>query len=299
MQRRIAVALIGATVLTVGLGSFAQTPDRAVYLGSFRWKSDQPGFGGFSGLKLSEDGTRFTTVSDGGIVGQGVLERTGSSGEISGVSDFVSGPLRTSKGEPTEGYTNDAEGLAMRADGTLLVSFEGFHRIMVYAAPDQPAVWHEHNDEFKKLQNNSGLEALALDAEGVLYAVPERSGVLTRPFPVYRYKNFEWDQPFGIPRRPPYLVTGADFGPDGKFYLLERHLSGIFGFQTRVRRFDFTENGVENEEILLETSPGTHDNLEGISVWRDAAGDIRITMISDDNYRAFQRTEFVEYRLTE
>lgn len=299
MQRRFTVALVAATLLAVGLAGFAQTPDRAEYLGSFRWTSDQPEFGGFSGLKLSEDGKQFTTVSDGGIFGQGVLERTGVSGEITGVSEFVSGPLRTSKGEPTEGITNDAEGLAVRADGSLLVSFEGLHRIMIYAAPDQPAVGLKHNDEFKKLQNNSGLEALALDAGGVLYAVPERSGVLTRPFPVYRFKNNAWDQPFGIPRRPPYLVTGADFGPDGKFYLLERHLSGIFGFQTRVRRFDFTENGVENEETLLETSPGTHDNLEGISVWRDAAGDIRITMISDDNYRAFQRTEFVEYQLTE
>jgi hypothetical protein len=48
----------------------------------------------------------------------------------------------------------------------------------------------------------------------------------------------------------------------------------------------------------LETVPRTHDNLEGIAVWRDAEGFIRLTMISDDNGRApFQRTEFVEYRV--
>jgi len=298
MRRRIAVAIIAVAALGVGLGSFARSDSKATLIGSYRWNLDTPDFGGFSGLKISPDGTEFTTVSDGGIVGSGSFERA-ENGEITGVAGYEFGPLKTSKGEPTEGYTNDAEGLAVREDGTLIVSFEGFHRIMTYATRDASAVWHKHNEAFDELQNNSGLEALAYDSDGVLYAVPERSGVLTRPFPVYRFKNFEWDQPFGIPRRPPYLVVGADFGPDGKFYLLERHLSGIFGFQSRVRRFEISGDTVGAEEVLLETPAGTHDNLEGISVWRDQAGDIRITMISDDNYRAFQRTEFVEYRLTE
>mgnify|MGYP002634128825 CR=1 FL=1 len=108
-----------------------------------------------------------------------------------------------------------------------------------------------------------------------------------------------WDQPFSIPRRGPFLVVGADIGPDGKFYLLERHLSGIFGFQTRIRRFALTGEALSDENVLLETPTGKHDNLEGIAVWRDAAGDIRITMISDDNFRSFQKTEFVEYRVIE
>lgn len=88
-----------------------------------------------------------------------------------------------------------------------------------------------------------------------------------------------------------------DFGPDGRLYLLERALRGLF-FATRVRRFEIAEGArVVSEETLLETAAGTHDNLEGISVWRDGAGDIRITMISDDNFRFLQRTEIVEYRL--
>ncbi len=283
----------------MGLGSFAQSPGKASWLASYRWAADLPGFGGFSGLKVDADGSGFITVSDGGIVGQGGFERADDSGTITGISGYTFGPLKTSKGEPTKGYTNDAEGLALRPDGSLVVSFEGFHRIMTYETPDASAVWHKHNKAFNDLQNNSGLEVLAYDSDGVLYAIPERSGVLTRPFPVYRFKDFEWDQPFGIPRQPPFLPVGGDFGPDGKFYLLERHLSGIFGFQSRVRRFEISDTGVSNEQVLFETSPGTHDNLEGISVWRDPAGDIRITMISDDNFRAFQRTEFVEYRVTE
>ena len=53
-----------------------------------------------------------------------------------------------------------------------------------------------------------------------------------------------------------------------------------------------------DEETLLETSLFTHDNLEGLSVWRDG-GTLVMTMISDDNFRGVQRTEIVEYLLTD
>ena len=90
-----------------------------------------------------------------------------------------------------------------------------------------------------------------------------------------------------------FLPVGADVGPDGRFYLLERDFTGV-GFRTRIRSFapDFT-----GERLLLEAANATHDNLEGISVWTDPEGDLRLTLISDDNFRFFQRTEIVEYRL--
>ena len=40
-----------------------------------------------------------------------------------------------------------------------------------------------------------------------------------------------------------------------------------------------------------------HDNLEGLAVTRAATGQIRLTMISDDNFNPFQRSEIVEYLL--
>ena len=55
------------------------------------------------------------------------------------------------------------------------------------------------------------------------------------------------------------------------------------------------EDTLDGEITLLETQPRTHDNLEGIAVWQDALGDMRITMISDDNHRFFQKNEIVEY----
>ncbi len=62
-----------------------------------------------------------------------------------------------------------------------------------------------------------------------------------------------------------FWPVGADFGPDGRFYLLERHLSGIFGFQSRVRSFRIDGNRISDERVVLRTATGTHDNLEGIA----------------------------------
>ena len=94
-----------------------------------------------------------------------------------------------------------------------------------------------------------------------------------------------------------FLPVGADFGPDGALYLLERDFTG-FGFRSRVRRFDITGPARGGAgEILLQSRARQFDNLEGLSVWRDEAGRIRLTMVSDDNFLFVQRTELVEYVL--
>ncbi|MFV2001536.1 MAG: esterase-like activity of phytase family protein [Paracoccaceae bacterium] len=299
MRSRIAVALIALSLGALAHGSGANAPAKTEFVGSLRWQSDAEKFGGFSGLELSDDGMGFTTVSDGGILAQGRFERDPVSGVMTGVSAFEPLPLLAVNGDELVEIWDDAECLAVAPDGAIFVSFEGIHRVWRYDVAGGVATQIPQHHDFEHMQNNSALEALAIDGDGSLFTLPERSGVLSRPFPVYRFRDGVWQQPFAIRRRPPFLMVGADFGPDGKLYLLERHLSGLFGFRTRVRRFSVGEDGVSQEETLVSSTTGQFDNLEGISVWRDSAGDIRITMISDDNFRAFQRTEFVEFRVTE
>ena len=297
MRRCFAVALFGAALLFCGQGLLAQDDTTAEYVGSYRWRGQVEKFGGFSGLEVSVDGSTFWAVSDGGLFVEGQIER--SRGVISAVVNTGFFDLKSPSGEETIGVWDDAEGLAIDAQNRAFVSFEGEHRVWRYDHPGTNAIAINQHKDFAGLQNNSALEVLAIDPQGRLFTLPERSGVLTRPFPVYRLEKDGWAQSFGLRRQSPFLPVGGDFGPDGKFYLLERHFSGLLGFQTRVRRFDVTETGMENEVTLLETRSGLHDNLEGIAAWRDASGAIRLTMISDDNYRAFQRTEFVEYRVRE
>ena len=293
MRWRPAFAIGAALALGLGLaGQASQERGDAVFLGAFTWRAENAAFGGFSGFELSSDGSRFTAISDRGFRVDGTLRRR--AGVIAGADIGQLRPLLGPEGRRLKGLRNDSEGLAIRDDGRSFVSFEGFHRVWAYLKPDGPAAWLPRHPDFKHLQGNSSLEALAVDKRGWLYTLPERSGKMDRPFPLYRYKNGAWDKRLSIPRRGYFLPVGADFGPDGRFYLLERDFAG-FGFRSRVRSFVITPESVQDEREHLVTRTARHDNLEGMAVWRDQQGRIRLTMISDDNYRFLQRTELVEY----
>ncbi|KIT14200.1 esterase-like activity of phytase family protein [Jannaschia aquimarina] len=262
-------------------------------LGSHGWEPDWQGAGGFSALWLGPDGRAFAALSDRGQWVEGQLSRD-ADGAVSGVDVTGRGPLLHSSGERLRVSERDAEAIARTDDGYFL-AYEGVHRVMRHPALGNAPDRIPQHPAFEGLQSNSGLEALAADAEGRLYAIPERSGQIARPFPVYRYEDGEWTIPFALRRDGPWLVTGADIGPDGRLYLLERDFA-LIGFRSRVRSFDLTGG---DERLVIETPLRMHDNLESLSIWRDGNGRLRMTLLSDDNYSAFQRTEFVDYILSD
>lgn len=265
-------------------------------MGRFVWQVPEPGIGGLSGLKLAPDGNDFIAIGDRGIVVTGRLER--DQGHISGALVTEVAPLRGTTGQPLSGHAADAEGLERAPDGTLFVSFERDHRVVSYAAPGAPGRPLPRHTGFARLVSNNGMEALAMDASGVLWAIAESSGDWTQPFPVFRFAGGGWTQPFGLPRRGPYLAVGAEFGPDGRLYLLERDFAGVLrGVSSRVRAFSLGAEGPLAEEEILITPHGQFDNLEAITLWQEPGGALRLTLLSDDNFNALQRTEFVEFRL--
>lgn len=272
----------GALVLLWAIPAAAE----ATFTGSYIWVSNDPLFGGFSGIELSENGLHLTALSDRGAFITAVLTRT--DGVITDITPGAIIPMTDTGGQL------DSEGLAISPDGQIFVSFEGQHGVQQFAGLNGRSVSLPVAPYFANMQHNSSLEALAIGPDGALYTLPERSGRATRPFPVYRLRDGHWDRPFDVPRRGAFLMSGADIGPDGLLYLLERDFNGI-GFRTRVRRFDLHGG---SEETILQTGSLTHDNLEGISVWVDDKG-LRLTMIADDNFRMFQRTEIIEYRIND
>ncbi len=303
MRRRSAYALIALALAALVLRAAATEHGQAVLVGEMRWRMDDARFGGLSGLELSAGGHDLVAISDAGYWVRAQLRRDPASGAIDAVENVQIAPIRDGQNRALQDAWgpewDDAEGLAAGPDGGFFISFEGHHRVRRYAGIGAPSQTLPAHPDFRHMQNNASLEALAMDADGALYTLPERSGLPGRPFPVYRFSDGHWQIAFSIPRRGPFLPVGADFGPDGRLYLLERHFNGVFGFLSRVRRFTLQGGAIIREETLLQTSSGTHDNLEGIAVWRRAPGDLRILMISDDNYRPYQRTELVEYRVPE
>lgn len=296
MQKRPRLALV-AMLVVLALDSSAATLQASNFIGSYIWRSRDPNHGGFSGLELSADGSRFTVIGDraGWTIGQITRD---SRGHITKITAAPVADLKDTDGGTLPANRADSEGLAIAPNGQVFISFEGIGtaRIMTFSSLAKSGKDLPSPPEFATLRKNGALEALAIDAQGTLYTLPESPRGIG-PYPIFRYANGRWDKTLTLPRTADFDAVGADFGPDGRFYLLERGFHGIFGFSSRVRSFALTANAFTDARTELQTTPATHDNLEGIAVWRDAQGTIRMTMIADDNFFWAQRTEVVEYRV--
>jgi hypothetical protein len=285
-------ALILACIATLATGGEAP---RTQYLGSFPWSMDKPWFGGWSGIELSADGRQMTAITDRGRLVRAEIQREDD--QIAAVIPGRMWRLKASTGTYLTSKITDSEGLAIATDGTIHVSFEGVTRVSRYVRPSAAAQVLRHYKDFRGFAKNKSLEALAIDRKGRLFAIPERLEK-DKSIKVYVLDKDRWTTPFSLTGGQGFLPVGADFGPDGRLYLLERAWS-VLGFRARVRRWDLTQGKPENETLLLQTSFGAHDNLEGLAVWRDEQGRTRLTMIADDNFKSFQRTEIVEYAIQE
>ena len=296
MLRRPDLGLILAAAVAV-TGAVSAAP-RADYVGTFVWSDPLPRFGGFSALDLRPDGLGFVAVSDSAAFFNGRVMR-GADGAVIAVEAGPPVIPLSRHGTPVQDPMDDAEGVAFAPDGGLYVSYETEDRVARYGPEGRKWLAEDWSELFKGFEINFGIEALAIDASGTLYAMPERSVPRYAPIPVFRGLDGVWDQPFTLRRDGDWLPVGADFGPDGRLYLLERDYWALIGFMSRVRRITFAGDHVAADEVLLQTQAGTHDNLEGLAVWQDVEGAIRLTMISDDNFLPTQRTEIVDYRVTE
>lgn len=305
MQSRPGIGLTAAVCLAalgVASGGFAgaraMAGPRAERVGSWVWMPPLPAVGGLSGIDTDPQGEGFVAVGDVGTIVSGRLLRD-REGRVAGVAEVAIRQLADEDGRPVADTRHDAEGVAILPDGRIAVSFEQQHRVAVYPGPDGIPRPANRGLDTSRLEWNGGLEALAAGPEGVLWAIPERVGLFEAAFPVWRSSGGTWSLVAHIPRDGLWRPVGADFGPDGRLYLLERDFWGFLGFLSRVRRFDLRDGAPAGGEVLFETRAGVHDNLEGIAVWRDAEGRIRLTMVSDDNRRVLQRTEIVDYRVQE
>lgn len=291
-SRRQFLAYAAAAALLPISGS-AQAPLNTGSVPVFVWRGSGPTFGGFSAIHLYPNGLDFIALSDRAFLYTGRLQRDANE-RITGVTTHSIHQLRHRDGSFLSGPRGDSEGIALGPDGTIYIAFEGGRRTRVaaYETPDSPARILPRHPDFREMPGNGALEALAIDAQGRLYTLPEESP--TDSFPLYRFEGNRWHIIGHVPKRDGFAPVGADFGPDGNFYLLERRFR-IPSFATRISRL--RPGHWDRPETLIETAPGVLDNHEGITITRNRQDRLRATIISDDNRFFLQRTEIVEFLL--
>lgn len=285
------------------------------FIAGFSLRLDDPRFGGFSGLEITEAGeeTSVAAVTDRGAILTGRL-RFDRSGAMTGIDGAKLLDLELT------GHA-DAEALSRARDGSWRIAFERQHRISRFSAltaqeEPLPAL------PFRKaLKLNDGLESLAILPDGRALLISEapsgrtlNAWVLTvapptAPQPRIKGARAPYPPPpaekplsLSIARKGGFLPTDLALGPDGRWlYLLERRFSWIGGVAMRIRRFavaDIRADTTLEGETLIEAGNGyAVDNMEGIAARRGRGGNTELFVISDDNFSPIQRTILLQFRV--
>lgn len=300
----------GADPITLTASPVALDPDhpehvevgRLVYRGGLVLQSNDARFGGWSDLHVSADGASVLALSDHSFWFTAKLGY--DRGELVTASDAQLGPLIDTAGARLVGRGSDSEGLAVRPDGAIYISFERDHRIWLYPAADPPfSVPPRPVPTPARLvtaPENGGIEALAWLSGGSLLALVEElhdgpdnvgwvGGDLGTTWQELHYRTAGRDYaPTGLAEMPPG-APGA-----GDVLVLERKFTIFSGRAARITRLARSTirpgAHLQGEEIGHLQSPLTLDNFEGISAVRAPDGTMRLYIISDDNYTFLQRT---------
>ena len=271
-----------------------------------KWKLEQVGFlnidrnekdyGGFSGLLIKNAGTEALVVTDKSFFF--VLElRRDDNDFLTGYSVIKKGRILSSKGEHLNGRNTDSESIAMDANNNYYISFESNHRIMMHTEVEGKGIFVPKHPMFRKLSVNKGIEALAIDNENRLIAIPEKPPSGISDIPIFRLQNNKWEIIKYVKIEDNFLVTDAEILPMGLLLILERKFSWTQGFKTRFRLISLDKFDNTEPIIVFTSTANQFDNLEGMTFWKDKKGEMRILTVSDDNFHPLQQSEIREFFL--
>ena len=293
------------TVAARPIASFRSGEDKSRFgaldfRGGLVLSSPFPGFGGLSGFALEPDG-RFLAITDAGLFLSGRLDTDGD--RPTGLSDVKAAALLDHQGrvQASRGR-GDVEAVTIAPDA-VYVGMETVNEIWRY--PRDPLGQKGTQvpaPAIRDLRGNLGVESLAYVPSGALkgslIAIGEEGADKAADLPGFLIGG---PQPgtFTVVKSGPFDATDLALGPDGEMYLLERHYSPLTGVKMQVRRFFLAavKPGARLEGEVLGTFDMGYeiDNMEGLAVTRNAAGETLLTMVSDDNFSVLQRTILLRF----
>jgi hypothetical protein len=282
------------------------------FRGGLVLNSPSPHFGGWSDLIMSADGNSLFSISDVGSWMTADIKYAG--GRPAELVNARLGPLLEVGGKPLPSKREqDAESTALLegtlARGTVLVGFERNHRIGRFEIRDRelqaPTGYLKLPPEARRMSPNQGIEALAVmragPFKGAVIAFAER---FTRGSGYHTGWMWVGDEPKLIQLRDidGFDMTGAAGLEDGSLLVLERRFRWTEGVKMRIRHLAAGEikPGMRVDgRVLIQADSGFEiDNMEGLAVHRGDAGELILSLISDDNFNPLlQRTLFLQFAL--
>ena len=266
-------------------------------------------FGGISAIRVEPDGSHFLSVTDKGswLRARIVYEN----GKPAGIADAEMAPILGSDGRPlaARGWF-DTESLA-ETNGTLYVGIERVEKIVRFdyrryglAARGEPI---KVPPDFKTFTFNKSLECLAVPPKGSplagqLIVVTERSLDNQGNHRSFLIKGDHVAR-FSVKRSDDFDVSDCTILPPADLLLLERSYSPLRGVAMRIRRIPLAsikpDTLIDGKPLIVADLAYQIDNMEGIAVHRNAAGETIITLVSDDNFSVIQRNVLLQFALVE
>lgn len=274
---------------------------RLRYMGGLELRSKNALFGGVSGLRMAPGGRLLGITDTGAWVSFGVIERRG---RLVGVTSGVIAPLKDENGLVARSKADvDAEGLDWDpATGIATVSLEQDHRVMVYrgidparpASLDRPAAATIRDPATARWPANGGGEALVVLTGGDRLIFAEEGQDANGASDVLRVGPggttvLRYTPPAG------YRPTDAVELEPGVLLVLNRRFTITDGVSAVVTLVPVTA-AMRGTEVARLAPPLTVDNMEGMALV-EGGGRRFLYLVSDDNFKPFQRNLLLKFEL--
>jgi hypothetical protein len=277
------------------------------FRGGLALTSKYRAFGGISGIVVAPGGSHFVSITDNGswLRGRIVYEDD----RPVGIADAEMAPILGSDGRPlaARGWF-DAEALA-DVDGTLFVGIERVEKIVRFnfardglLARGEPIMVP---DDFKTFTHNKSLECLTVPPKGSplagqLIVITERSLDAQGNHRSYLLNGSRVAR-FSVKRSDDFDVSDCTILPPADLLLLERRQSPVPAIAMRIRRIPLSlikpDSLIDGKPLIVADLAYQIDNMEGIAVHRNAAGEAILTLVSDDNFSFIQRNLLLQFAL--
>lgn len=279
------------------------------FRGGLVLSSPHPAFGGLSAIRMEADGARFLAVSDHGRWLRGRI--VSREGRPAAIEDAEMAPILGPDGKPLAVHRwYDSEALAV-SGSTAYVGIERANQVVRFdygrdglAARGRPIALPALA---RHLPYNKGIEGLVVVPQGMplagtLIALSERGLDADGNIRAFLIGG-RTPGSFAIRRSDGFDLTDCDVTPDGHLLVLERYFAWLRGVGMRIRRIPLAAikpGALVDGDVLIKADLGDQiDNMEGLAVHRTGEGETVLTLVSDNNFSAIQRTVLLQFTLVE
>jgi len=291
------------------------------WAGGLALSSENPDFGGFSGLLCSDQdhGEKLIAVTDQGNITSfsAIYDAMGHLAAVQTLESLTKGHgqngfqrLKTETGQKLslEKTEKDSESLTRTADGTLFVSFERNHRVLFYpqGRVDQAAQRLPLPKSLQNAPDNGGLEAIETLRNGELLILTEAlRGKGQNQFQgwVGSLEGQNW-RSVVFQSAENFQPTGLTRLSDGRLVSVERvPYIPLIGVRVRLRLLDIEDalaqgTPLAGEELIRLEGPDLADNFEAICSFTGKDKKQHLLILSDDNFnKKYQQTLLMHFVL--